>query len=131
MGYITRLIDVSQQVAYMSLLSVTYPAHLKDFLNRFKVTRLQYFSPLFHFGLTNQESPIHFLEKGNFISIVLIFRNDIELFEKCIEPHYYLLHICGSFHNYQAYFRQRSRNWKNHACYWMDSIFQYLLNHLL
>jgi hypothetical protein len=44
MGYAFRLIDLGQQLSYLSLLNVIYPEHIISFVSHFKGARLQWFS---------------------------------------------------------------------------------------
>lgn len=68
MGYAFRLIDLGQQLAYLSLLNVVYPEHIISFISHFKGARLQWFSGYLNGdSIPNQIGPAALAAKGKFL----------------------------------------------------------------
>jgi hypothetical protein len=66
MGYAFRLIDLGQQLSYLSLLNVNYPEHILSFISHFTGTRLQWFSgSLNGNSIPDQFGPGELAKKGD------------------------------------------------------------------
>ena len=72
MGYAFRLIDIGQQLAYLSLLNVIYPEHVISFISNFTGVRLQWFqNALSGDAVPMEAGPSELVSKGiniNFLS---------------------------------------------------------------